>query len=209
MDKDQVVAPGERLATEEEFNAGQNAYVENGVIYSAVFGTVSKQDGLINVISGTGREVKLMDKGMIVLGKVTDDMKSVIFVKLDPIMVGKKAFLALKDGKIIPEKPRPGSGRPMGRMGSDNKFHDHSREKLCGVGDTILARILFNDKDSYALGVREPELGVVYARCNVCGEEMDFNKDMRVLVCNQCGSTDRRKVSLFYGSPEKIKAIFN
>jgi len=96
---------------------------------------------------------------------------------------------------------------PMGRMGRDNKFHE-SKEKLCDVGDTILARILYNDKDSYALGLREPELGVIYAKCGVCGDDMSYNREAGLLVCNSCGSGEKRKVSMLYGAPEKIRALF-
>lgn len=206
MDNDNVV-PGARLATEEEFTTGENTYVENGIIYSSVFGKTSKnEDGSISVISATKREVKLLDKGMIVLGTVTDNMRSVIFVKLDTIKSGRKEFLALKDGKIIPEKPRYGAPAG-GRMGRDNKFHD-AKEKLCDVGDTVLARVLFNDNDSYSLGLREPELGVVYAKCSSCGNDMNFDNRMGLLMCPSCGGSEKRKVSIFYGAPDKISAFF-
>lgn len=201
----ELVAPGERIATEEEFAAGQNTYADSGIIYASTFGSVSKGDGKISVVSATGREVRMIDKGMMVIGTVTDDMRSVIFVELSDINVGRKEYLALKDGKILPEKEGP--MRPMGGRGRDNKFYE-SREKLVGIGDTILAKVLFNDKDSYMLGLHGEEFGVVYAKCGSCGGDMGLDEQRGQLVCNDCGFRERRKISVFYGRPEKIKALF-
>lgn len=203
-----IVAPGERIGTEEEFQPGQNTYSENGVIYASTFGSVKANEGAVSVQSGTAREIKIIDKGMTVLGTVTDDMKAVIFVDISPLSVGHKEYLALKDGKILTPRPSPGGMRsPMGRRGTDNKFYE-AKEKMCGVGDTVIAKVLFNDKDSYTLGILGEPFGVVYAKCGKCGEEMDWNQERHILVCNVCGSAERRKVSVLYGQPEKIKALF-
>ncbi len=210
MQENTLVVPGERIATEEEFQPGQNTYTENGAIYASTFGTIKSQDGAVSVQSGTEREIKQFDKGMTVMGTVTDDMKSVIFVEIAPINVGRKEYIALKDGKILPPRPAAGPGvarAPMGRRGSDNKFYE-AKEKLCGVGDTVIAKVLFNDKDSYTLGILGEPFGVVFAKCSKCGEEMNWNQERHILVCNVCGSAERRKVSIFYGQPEKIKALF-
>lgn len=205
MAETNLVAPGERIATEEEFASGANTYVENGVIYASAFGSVVKANGSVSVESATKREVKMIDKGMLVIGTVTDDMRSVIFVRLDDIVVGRKEYLALKDGKIVADK-RPGRS-PMGRSGADNRFHE-VREKTCGVGDTILAKVLYNDKDSYTLGLIGDEYGVVFAKCGKCGGEMDYDNRARMLECRECRTRDRRKVSALYGEYERIRALF-
>ena len=204
-----LVAPGEKIGTEEEFQPGKNTYSENGVIYSLIFGSIKTSEGSVSVEPGTSRKLNFIDKGMTVLGTVTDDMKSVIFVDISPLTLGKKQYLALKDGKILPPRPAgPGMARsPMGRRGTDNKFYE-AKEKMCGVGDTVIAKVLFNDKDSYTLGILGEPFGVVYAKCSKCGEEMDWNEERHILVCTVCGAAERRKVSVFYGQPEKIKALF-
>ena len=104
--KNDFVIPGEKVATEEEFVAGNNTFVEEGVIYATVIGSVVKENGAVSV-SAAGREIKIIDKDMLVLGTVTDDVKSVIFVKIDDINIDRKDYLALKDGKIIMDRPRP------------------------------------------------------------------------------------------------------
>jgi exosome complex RNA-binding protein Csl4 len=37
---------------------------------------------------------------------------------------------------------------------------------------------------------------------------MEWNQERRILVCSVCGTAERRKVSVLYGQPEKIKALF-
>src|SRR5271154_7506180 len=157
LDNNVFVTPGEKIATEEEFTAGNNTYVEDGVIYSTVVGNVVSSEGAIGV-ANAGREIKIIGKNMLVIGTVTDDMKSVMFVKLDNINVKNRDYLALKDGKIVaPKPPRFGGGGRMGG-GGGNRFSSEKRsEKPCGIGDTILATILYNDKDSYTLALNGNE----------------------------------------------------
>jgi exosome complex component CSL4 len=200
------VTPGERIATEEEFAAGNNTFVENGMIFSAIAGKVNKDEGAIKV-EPTAREIILIGKDMLVIGVVTDDMKSVTFVRLDDINIGKKDYLALKDGKIVADKrpPRFGGGRGMGR---DNKFSGGGRpEKPCRPGDTILARIQYNDKDSYTLSLNGRETGVIYAKCEICGGELSKKED-NLLSCVECNHKEHRKVSELYSNPAEIQKLF-
>jgi len=201
--KNDFVIPGEKVATEEEFVAGNNTFVEDGVIYASVIGNAVKENGAVSV-SAAGREIKIIDKNMLVLGTVTDDVKSVIFVKIDDINIDRKDYLALKDGKIIMDRPRP--QRFGGSRGGDNRFHSERPMKPCGVGDTILARVLYNDKDSYTLSLSGNETGVIYAKCGECASDMLSENNM--LVCKECGHRERRKISSLYNKPEDIKKLF-
>ncbi len=150
-------------------------------------------------------EIKIIDKNMLVIGTVTDDMKSVIFVKIDDINIDSKDYLALKDGKIIMERPRPHFGGGRGG-GGDNRFHAERPLKPCGVGDTILASVLYNDKDSYTLALNRNETGVIFAKCDECASDMLSENNM--LVCKECGHKERRKISSLYNKPEDIKKLF-
>lgn len=204
MEINDFVIPGEKVATEEEFAAGNNTFVEEGVIYATVIGSVVKENGAVSV-SAAGREIKIIDKDMLVLGTVTDDVKSVIFVKIDDINIDRKDYLALKDGKIIMDRPRPQRfGGPRG--GGNNRFHSERPMKPCAVGDTILARVLYNDKDSYTLSLNGNETGIIYSKCDECGSDMLSENNM--LVCKECGHREHRKISSLYNKPEDIKKLF-
>ncbi len=202
IEADAFVIPGERIATEEEMAAGSNTFIEDGIIYSSVIGNIIKENGSI-AVAPAGREIKIIDKNMLVLGTVTDDVKSVIFVKIGDINIEKKDYLALKDGKIIMDRPRPSFG---GGGGRDNRFHAEKPIKPCAVGDTILARVQYNDKDSYTLSLNGNETGVIYAKCEMCGN--DLQRDANSLLCGECGHRERRKISDLYNKPQEIKSLF-
>lgn len=207
VENDTFVTPGEKIATEEEFAAGHNTYVENGYIYSAVIGKVVKNESGINV-SSAGREIILIDRDMLVIGTVTDDMKNVTFVKLSDINIEKKDYLALKDGKILAPKPRgPPRFGDRDRGGGGNRFGSGKPPKMCGIGDTILARVQYNDKDSYTLSLFGDETGVVYAKCERCGGELEV-KGNNTLVCIECTHSEHRKLSQFYNKPQEIQKLF-
>ena len=47
--EERFVAPGERLATEEEFAASDNTYAEDGIVYAATAGMAAAKDGTVVV----------------------------------------------------------------------------------------------------------------------------------------------------------------
>jgi len=206
MKENDIVVPGEKLASEEEYVHGSNTYVENSSIYSMLLGRVVMRNGSIEV-SPIARELHEIDKGMIVIGSVTDYMKSVIFIKLDSIRSGNKEFLALKDGKIVLARRRPDfRSHDRDRGGFGHRGPREEEEKPCKVGDTMIAMVAYNDKDAYTLDIRSPEAGVVRSNCEICGGEMR-QIDIGALECALCKHRERRKVSSHYGKPE-IRKMF-
>jgi exosome complex component CSL4 len=211
QDNQELVLPGERLATEEEFASSANTYIENGQIYSAIAGKVSIADGKISV-HNQKKEIKKLRRNMLVLGTVTDDMRAVLFVKLDNVVAGGKEYMALKDGKILLPKERHGDrGGRGGFRGGDRRPQMHQMPqqtpKPCGVGDVILARVLGEEDDTYALKLDEPETGVVYAICEICGGELEESHDRNGFVCKSCKHVEYRKVSSLYKKPDEIERI--
>ncbi|MCL5430069.1 MAG: hypothetical protein M1504_01160 [Candidatus Marsarchaeota archaeon] len=202
------VLPGDKIGVEEEFVSGTNTYVENGEIFSAIIGNVGISEGKISV-SNQRHEIKNMKRGMFVVGKVTDDVRSVMFVKLDNIHVNGVEYIALKDGKIVMPKPRlgmygdRGGGFDRGRRGPPQPAQ--KEPKMCGVGDVILARIQYDDPEIYTLSLEDNESGVVYSECQMCSNYMQIVDG--ALYCNNCRRKERRKISPLYGKPEAIKEL--
>jgi exosome complex RNA-binding protein Csl4 len=201
-----VVVPGDRLSTEEEHSAGANAYAEDGYVYAAACGSVEIKDRSINV--RPLKEMLTFQPGMKVLGKVTESMKSVVFIEISKINDGKKEYVPKKDGKIIIMKDRRGFGdRNRGRP--QFRERDESEEKPCKKGDVIIANVIAEEKDIYLLGVAGPEAGVIYSKCGLCGEMLKKGDRPSVLLCNNCRRAERRKVSTLYGNPKEIKNLFS
>ncbi len=197
----EIVFPGDKLSTEEEFLPSRNVYIENGMIYSSAFGKLEMNEGKLGV-SSAGRDVNPMRRGMFVLGTVVGAMKSVLFVEIENFSIGNKEFIAGKDGKIV-----LASRMPHGRM---QHGHDSRQDepKPAELGDVVLAKIIMEDKDIFTLGIRDAEAGVVYAICDTCGAPMQLDKHGEGLYCQACKRSAYRKISKFYdNAPEIEKAM--
>ncbi len=226
IEEGRFVTPGERLSTEEEYAPSRNTYSEDGVIYASTSGFAIAKNGYVEV-----KPIKNVEKirsGMLVIGTVVDDMKNVIFVRIDGIRSENKEYLALKDGKILISRPRPQFGRGRDRFGGGREGDRNERreggmvresfqrgrrppmereEKPCKTGDTILAKIIGEENDIYVLGLGAPEAGVIYANCSVCSNPMNVDERTGALVCSVCKHVDKKKVSIYYNNPQEIKKL--
>ena len=210
MDQEQLVMPGDKIGVEEEYAASENAFVDDdGTIRSAIIGKVFIDEGKISVVNEK-RDVRKFRRGMFVIGTITDDVKSVMFVKLDNVQINGKEYIALKDGKIVAQTRRP-PGRFNRREergdGEGEQRPPAKPEKQAGVGDVIIAKILYEDPEIFTLTLNDNESGVVYADCRLCGSEMRADGNS-ALVCDNCKSRINRKVSPMYDNPEAIKRLF-
>lgn len=202
--QEQLVMPGDKIALEEEFTPADNTFVDNdGSIRAAIIGNVSVKDGKISVINQK-HNIKNFKRGMPVIGRVSDDLRAVMFVKLDNVTVNGIEYKALKDGKIVASSGR----RPGG--GGDRGFQREKPEpKPCGVGDVILARIIYEDPEIFTLAVDDDDSGVVYAECEMCTTHLEADpKNFSVLSCPECKHKQQKKVSVLYGKPEEIRKLF-
>jgi exosome complex RNA-binding protein Csl4 len=197
------VTPGEQLATEEELTKESNIYAENGVLYAAAAGRASIKNGVVSVLPLKTK--RRMEPGMLVIGNVSDSLKSVVFVKIDKIEKEREEYVAGKDGKIIIRERREGFRRGR-NMYSEPPARE---ERPCKKGDTVIALVEGENKDAYTLGFRDPNAGVVYSLCEVCGEPLVKGDRPGILACNRCRRIERRRVSQLYGDPEGIKKLFS
>jgi exosome complex component CSL4 len=204
-----VVFPGERLATEEEFAPSRNVYTENGEIYSTVLGRREESGGSINV-AGIGKEIRKMERGMLVLGKVVGVLPAVVFVELNGYTAKGIRYVALMDGKIVMPKRDSRGSRGRDFRGSPQHNNREAEESPFCIGDIILARIYKEDEDIYELDVKTSEDGVIYAKCSVCGGELELRESRGyvVLACTRCRAQQTRRLSVLYNKPEAIRKLF-
>ncbi|MCL5433753.1 MAG: exosome complex RNA-binding protein Csl4 [Candidatus Marsarchaeota archaeon] len=183
-DDNAIVLPGEALGIEEEFLSSKNTFVDEGVIRSAAFGKIIKENGKIEV--KPLKSISKIQNNMVIIGKITDNVGSVVFVKIDDIKIENEEYLALFDGKIIMRRS-----------------HDNHQHKPCSIGDIILAKIIDLEEDTYILDIFEQNLGVVFSTCPFCGIPLIKN-DYRFLVCTECKHKEQKQLSPFYMSFEQI-----
>ena len=195
-----MVFPGDRLSLEEEFLPENNVYVENGAVYSSVFGKQKIAEGRISVESAV-RDINKMHRGMYVVGSVVGVLKSVLFLELGNFVVKNMEFIAGKDGKIVLSS-RP----PRGRMEHGHDQH-RTEQKPAELGDIVLSKIIMDDPDIFTLSVRDDVCGVVYALCENCGNLMHLEKHGSGLYCSECKRVSHRKVSSLYGNAAAIEKL--
>lgn len=206
MQENMLVMPGDKIATEEEFLPGSNTYAENGIIYAATTGTVKIADGKASVHT-LSRDIEKIDRGMYIVGRVTDNMRSVMFVDIDTIYTKAKEFIALKDGKIIIERQRPRPAFRDRRGEAPMQERQQAPAKECGVGDIILAKVQYNDPDAYTLTLDDNDAGVIHSVCDKCGSELEYNSKDNALICTECKYNQQRKISPHYNDAKSVEKL--
>ncbi len=199
----QLVFPGEIISTEEESTPAAGAFAEEGSVRAALVGRVLQSDSKIGV-DGM-RNVRPYRTGMAVLGLATDDLRSVVFIKLDTLRSGSASFVALKDGKVV--SPKPDTRRMHGRGRGRDEAPQQKPSKPLRVGDVIAALIIAEDRDTYTLSINMPDFGVVYSECSECGRPMEYDAQSKALVCRACEVQEFKKVSTLYGDAGKIEEL--
>lgn len=199
-----IVIPGEKLSTEEESMPGYGTFLEDGNVYSCLLGVKEIKDSS-SYVKTDGKDIKTFSRRMMALGEVTDDLRSVMFLKIGNLEKDNVLYVALKSGKIIAKRESPGPNR------HDHNAHaQHDEGKPCGVGDIVLALIVGEDKDTYALGINLPECGVVYSECSMCGNLFSYDKNENALKCENCGYIEHnKKISTLYNNFDSINRLID
>ncbi len=200
---EQLIFPGEAISTEEEFMPTDGAFSEDGSVRAALAGTMQRSDSKIG-INGI-KNVRQYRTGMAVLGLATDDLRSVIFVRLDTLKNGSTSFVPLKDGKVV--SPKPDTRRTHGRGRGRDEAPQPKPSKPMRVGDIITALIIAEDRDTYTLSINMPDFGVVYSECRECGQPMEYDPQTKVLACKACEIQELKKVSTLYGNADRIQEL--
>ena len=81
-------------------------------------------------------------------------------------------------------------------------------EKPCGIGDTIIAKVIAEENDIYMLGFGAPEAGVVHSLCSMCNGTLQKADRPDTLNCPVCRRSEHKKLSVYFGKPEEIKKYF-
>lgn len=197
------VMPGDKVGIEEEFIPAENTYTESGVIIASIMGEVQVKEGKISVVNKR-HDIRKIKRGMFVIGVISDDLRSVMFVKLDNIQFNGVEYMALKDGKIVNSVRRPG-GRDFRSRGPSV---EEKKRKTAMVGDVILAKVLYDDPEIFTLGMNESETGVICAECELCSTHLQVDKAKPgMLSCQNCGHSEERKISSVYDKMEEITKL--
>jgi exosome complex component CSL4 len=176
----EVVLPGDVVGVVEEYVGEGLVYEDNGVLRSATVGVVHRDPVKHSLrVEYLNKPPNIPTKGDIVYGVVSESKPKMIVVDL--VSMDKKVF-----------QPPFTALLPISMISTERV---DSADSLYSESDIIVAKVE-SVSPPFILSTKQPEFGVILARCRNCGGLLE--SDTRILVCPNCGTRDKRKLSSNY-----------
>ena len=177
---DDFVMPGDRIGSIEEMEAGSNTFDDGDMIRSATIGilNIDKKNRVAEVQNG--KQITIPKKGDIVIGTVSAVLSAMIAVSIQYIN-GKPNFSGVECICQNPDRKRV----------------------IARVNDIIALRIESHLNGAIHAVVDEPELGVLFTKCNICAGRVVPMRDR--VKCPNCGYMEDRKISTNYEKDDFVK----
>jgi exosome complex component CSL4 len=176
--KKEMAMPGDELATTEEFIPGRGTFERDGLIYAAVMGRPEFNENEMVVSVLEVKRASVLMPGDAVLGEVSqvsNIMANLLISGLDG-----------SPGRLI-----SGEAGAIHISKVTDSYTDDVRKEY-RTGDLVRARVI-QSKPSMQLSTREPDLGVLKARCSRCRMVL-FNRSGK-LYCADCEKFEHRKLA--------------
>ncbi|MDO5861664.1 MAG: exosome complex RNA-binding protein Csl4 [Thermoplasmata archaeon] len=176
------VMPGDEVAIEEEYAAGEGTFAEDGTVYASQVGILTLDDDECVATVESSNPPNVLKKGDIVYAVVADIRKTmatadVVAKEGTDRTVGGETYATLHVSKISP------------------KYTDEVDKEL-RKGDYIRA-LVTETKPSLQLTTKDAHLGCIRALCSKCKTEMVRKGDG--LFCKECKYSMPRKLADDYG----------
>ncbi len=183
--KNKTVLPGDEVAVEEEFLAGEGTYNEEGVIYAATLGELNLSNEDMTARVASTNPMAELNEGVIVFCHIDTVRSSMAVCNVIAIEGQSRGITGDTYGTIHISKVSPYYAQDMGRE--------------LRPSDIVRAKVT-QPKPSLQLTTVDPHLGVVKALCRRC--RTPLVKKEKGLYCEICECTVNRKVADDYGSVE-------
>ncbi|WP_440060241.1 exosome complex RNA-binding protein Csl4 [Thermogladius sp. 4427co] len=177
------VFPGDRLGIIEEYMPGSDVYEDkDGYLRSSVTG-IALYDSIKKVVNikPVTRKYHILKPGDIVEGVVTYMNDDLAFIKI----------YWVEDRRLTKTVDALG----ILHISQTSQSFVESMYDVVRLNDIVRAKIL-GGRGVYQLTIKEPQLGVIYAKCVYCGAPLVY--DSGRLVCSSCGEVNKRKASINY-----------
>ncbi len=174
------VMPGEKLGFIEEIEGGSNTFDDGDTIRasSAGIAEVDKKTKIVQVRNG--RQLSIPTKGDIVIGTVAMMLPSMIAVAIHYL-----------------------NGKPNS-SGVECICQNPDRKRIIArMNDVVALKIETHLNGAIHATIDEPELGVLFTKCNVCAGNVVPMRDR--VKCPNCGFMEDRKISTNYEKADFIK----
>ena len=173
--------PGDRIASIEEYEAGQNAFDDGNDVRAAVVGTtkIDKKERIANVNHPAGLSIPKV--GDIIIGTVAAVMSSMIAVSIDYI-----------------------NGKPItSHVECVCSTRNLRKKNVALANDIVCLKIISHLNGTIHATIKEPKLGVLFTKCVKCGKKVVQVRDG--IKCTECSWIDDRELSSDFGNSDFIK----
>ena len=180
MMAENVVFPGDRVSSAEEYEAGSNTFDDMGIIRADTIGTANMDltSHMASIKRAKSHQVAQPDD--IVVGTVAAVLSSIIPVSIEYIN-GKKVTNGVEC--VCSTRNR--------------------RERIIALtGDLVKLKIVSHINGAIHASISDPELGVLHTKCRVCGSRVVTISNG--VKCVECGWKDDRKLSSDYGNMDEF-----
>lgn len=178
---DSITFPGDKIASIEEYEAGQNAFDDGDMVRSSVVGTttIDKKERLVAV--SNPKKLSVPQVGDTVIGTVVAVMSSMIAVSIEYI-----------------------NGKPSTSHVECICATRNIRKKIVALlNDTIALKVISHINGTIHSSLDGPELGVLFTKCRKCGDKVVQVRD--AVKCTECSWIDDRKLSTNFGNSDFIQ----
>jgi len=178
---EELIFPGEKIASIEEYEAGKNAFDDGDLVRSSVVGTknIDKIDRIASV--DNPKSVPVPKVGDTVIGTVAAVMSSMIAVTIRYI-----------------------NGNPVSsKVECVCSTRNIRRKNIALVNDIVALKVINHLNGTIHATMDEPELGVLFTKCRKCGGSVILLRD--AVKCKECAWIDERVISSNFGNPGFLK----
>jgi len=178
---DIMTFPGDKIASIEEYGAGQNTFDDGDMVRAAVIGTtqIDKNERVASV--NHPKLLSIPKVGDLVIGVVAAVMSSMMAVSIQYI-----------------------NGKPtISHVECICSTRNFRKKSIALVNDVVALKIIGHLNGTIHGTVGEPNLGVLFTKCVKCGKNVIQMRD--AVKCTECSWISDRKLSSEFGNSDFIK----
>lgn len=177
---DEIILPGEKISSIEEYEAGNNTFDDGNMVRSSVLGTpdINKTERIANVKNSNLLSIPKV--GDVVIGSVAAVLSSIIAVSIE--------YINEKKVKSHVEC-----------ICSTRKYR---KRNIALLGDIVSLKIIGHLNGTIHADFDGPELGVLFTKCHKCGSEVILVRD--AVKCKECSWIEERKLSNKFANSDFI-----
>ena len=179
-----IVFPGDFIANQEEFLAGNGTFAQDGEVKAAAVGVVEKDLAKRAVRVKRAKLPVNIERGMVMLGRAKQVSE-------------KTAIISIMPARLNSHRVSAPQGYGILRVTEVKQGFVKSLENELKIGDFVMVKVIEVSPHTILLSIKAPELGVVKAYCAKCRHALV--SDGKNLKCQNCGMSGTRKLSTSYG----------